>query len=297
MLLASNQAESIFDVEWILIEKRKLWQGEYGFFILWVSSLVSFYIRWNKIIKKIISLAKKENILFIQIETLNYFDSALDDVDKEYIEEWYYKNFITPYTAVINLEKTEEEILKNMKPKWRYNIRLAEKKWIRVKEVKKTNKNIKYFYDLMMDTTSRDRFSWNTLSYYITFLEKIKSSKLLLAYHEDEVIAGWIFIIDKNVSIYYYGASTSDKKYRNLMAPYLLQWEAIKIAKKSWSKIYDFLWVATPWEIGSSLSWITDFKKKLTKDIRKVSTSYIWVNKKIKYKIIILLRFIKKIFK
>jgi lipid II:glycine glycyltransferase (peptidoglycan interpeptide bridge formation enzyme) len=40
----------------------------------------------------------------------------------------YYKKFITPYTALIDLEKTEEDILADMKPKGRYNIKLAKKK-------------------------------------------------------------------------------------------------------------------------------------------------------------------------
>jgi lipid II:glycine glycyltransferase (peptidoglycan interpeptide bridge formation enzyme) len=44
------------------------------------------------------------------------------------LKQGYYKKFITPYTAVINLEKSEEEILARMKPKGRYNIRLSEKK-------------------------------------------------------------------------------------------------------------------------------------------------------------------------
>ena len=296
MLLASGQVESIFDIEWIQIEKRKIWLGEYWFFILWVSSIVSFYVRWDETLKKIISLAKKEKVLFIQIETLNYFHSSLDQVESEYILEWYYKKFITPYTAVINLEQSEDDILKNMKPKGRYNIRLAEKKWVVVKEVKKTEKNVKHFYELMKETTSRDSFSWNTLNYYITFLKKIESSKLLLAYVDYEVIAGWIFVFEKTASIYYYWASSSNERFRNLMSPYLLQWEAIKIAKTAWSKLYDFLWVSTPWE-KCSLAWVTDFKKKVTKDIREVSTSYIWVNKKIKYSLILFLRFVKKIFR
>jgi len=290
MLLASKQAKSIFEVEWIKIEKREIWMWEYGLFILWVSSIVSFYVKENKIIKKIIALAKKENVLFIQIETLSYHNSSLDDIENSNIKEWYYKKFITPYTAVIDLGKSKEEILKKMKPKWRYNIRLAEKKWIKVKEVEKTLENIKIFYNLMNETTSRDKFSWNSLDYYITFLKKIESSKLLLAYKEEKVIAWWIFIFDKKVSIYYYWASTSDPKYRNLMAPYLLQWEAISIAKKMNSKLYDFLWVASPWEINSTLAWVTSFKKKLTPDIRKVSNSYIWINKKYKYYLFILIR-------
>jgi lipid II:glycine glycyltransferase (peptidoglycan interpeptide bridge formation enzyme) len=78
------------------------------------------------------------------------------------------------------------------------------------------------------------------------------------------------------------------------MAPYLVQWEAIKYAKSIWSRIYDFLWVASPEEKNSSLVWVTDFKKKLTKDIRKVSKSYIFINNKLKYFLINILRKIKK---
>ncbi len=88
------------------------------------------------------------------------------------------------------------------------------------------------FYDLMQQTTSRDSFAGNTQKYYEQFLTLNKNAKLLLAKIDDVVVAGGVFIFDKDVSIYYYGASTSDPKYRNLMAPYLLQWEAIQVAKK-----------------------------------------------------------------
>jgi len=305
MLLASAQAESIFETQWIKIEKRKIWMWEYWLFILWITSPITPILTGEE--NKLIELCKKEKALFIQIETLSYnlpqsFNTkggskTLPLVLKEVPEEWgwwiinnHYKKFITPYTAIIDLKQTKEEILKKMKPKWRYNIRLAEKKWVEVKEVEKTKGNIKKFYELMNETTSRDKFSWNSLDYYITFLDKINSSKLLLAYKDEKIIAWWIFIFEKDVSIYYYWASTSNPKYRNLMAPYLLQWEAISIAKEKWSKLYDFLWVSSPWETNSSLSGVTSFKKKLTPDIREVSTSYIWINKKYKYYILIILR-------
>jgi lipid II:glycine glycyltransferase (peptidoglycan interpeptide bridge formation enzyme) len=117
---------------------------------------------------------------------------------------------------------------------------------------------------------------------------------LLLAFSDDKVIAWWIFVFDKEVSIYYYWASTSDKKYRNLMAPYLLQWEAILMAKNIWSKLYDFLWVAWPDDKNSELAWVTDFKLKLSKDVREVSHSYIYINKWFKYFVIQLLRKLKR---
>ncbi len=288
MLKKSNQAEEIFEINWIFIEKRKVSMWEYWLFVLWLEKNL-----WEKDINELIELCKKENCLFIQLETIDYQNNSEIEVDN--LKKWYYKKFITPYTTVIDLEKSEDSILANMKPKGRYNIKLATKKWVEIKDVKKSEENILRYYDLMLETTSRDSFSWNSIDYYKIFLTTLKNSKLLLAYIDDNVIAGWIFIFDKNVSIYYYWASTSDKKYRNLMAPYLLQWEAIKIAKSFWSKLYDFLWVATPGEKNSSLSWVTDFKLKLSWDLRKVSDGYIRINKNLKYKLIMFIKYIKNL--
>jgi lipid II:glycine glycyltransferase (peptidoglycan interpeptide bridge formation enzyme) len=116
---------------------------------------------------------------------------------------------------------------------------------------------------------------------------------LLIAYKDDKAIASWIFIFDKDISIYYYWASTNNTEYRNLMAPYLLQWTAIQKAKSLWSNYYDFLWIASPGELNSSLAWVTDFKLKLTKDLVKVSDSYIWVRNKWLYGGICFLRKMK----
>ena len=84
----------------------------------------------------------------------------------------------------------------------------------------------------MLETTSRDGFSGNTISYYERFLEIIPNSKLIFTKKDEEILSAGIFIFDTDVSIYYYGASTSKKELRNLMAPYLMQWFAIEEAKK-----------------------------------------------------------------
>jgi len=288
MLKKSGQVSDYFEVDWIFVEKRSIWLWEFWLFVLWIEKEIN-----EKIFQKLKKLTKKENCLFIQIETINY-ENNLNILNEKILNKWYYKKFITPYTAIINLEKSEEDILANMKPKWRYNIKLARKKWVEVEIVSKTKENIKSYYDLMLETTSRDNFSGNSFEYYKIFLESLEKSKLILAKKDWVVIAWGIFIFDKDVSIYYYWASTSKKEYRNLMAPYLVQWTAIIYAKSIKSKIYDFLWVASPEEKNSSLTWVTDFKKKLTKDIRKVSESYIFVNKKFKYFLINFLRKLKK---
>jgi lipid II:glycine glycyltransferase (peptidoglycan interpeptide bridge formation enzyme) len=184
-----------------------------------------------------------------------------------------------------------------MKPKWRYNIKVAAKKDVIAKIVNKSEQNISDFYSIMNETTSRDNFSWNTLDYYSKFLEIISDSELILAFKDWVAIAGGIFVFWKTEAIYYYWASTSKKEYRNLMAPYAVQFLAIQEAKNRWAKLYDFLWIADPDDKNSELSWVTDFKLKLTKDTRAVSQSFIWINKRFHYTMLVLIKKIKKIIK
>lgn len=285
-LVSSAQAQEIFDVSGIQVEKRRVALWEYGLFILWISQPPSPVVR-----RELEDFCKQQNCLFIQIETLDYKNNT---VINSFWESRYYKKFITPYTAVIDLTQSEDEILATMKPKGRYNIKLARKKWVEIIESDNNNQDIESFYNLMQQTTARDSFAGNNIEYYKKFLSQNKNSQLLLAKVDNIVIAWGIFIFGKDVSIYYYWASTSDTQYRNLMAPYLLQWEAIIRAKLYWSKLYDFLWVAGPDEKNSSLAGVTDFKKKLSQDVREVSQGYIYVHKKMKYFCIQILRKLQK---
>lgn len=291
MLIKSKQASKVIFENNILLEKRSIWLWKYGLFVLWVNDIDT--INMNSFIE----ISKKENCVFLQIETFESNDFENKIFNSNLLKTWFYKKFITPFTAIIDLSKTEDDILSEMKPKGRYNIRLAEKKWIIIKEVEKTDKNIEIFYNLVLETTTRDNFNWNTCSFYKTFLETIDKSELIFAYNNEKVISAWIFIFDIDFSIYYYWASTNDTNYRNLMSPYLLQWFAIKKAKNMWSKYYDFLWVSSPWEKNSSLTWVTDFKLKFTKNIVNISKSYIFISNNFIFIIFKIIKFIKKVIK
>lgn len=144
----------------------------------------------------------------------------------------------------------------------------------------------------MSETTGRDNFAGNTLQYYQKFLTELQDSQLFFAYFEDKVIAAAIAVVSDKTMYYYYGASSSQN--RNLMAPYLLQWTMICHAKKRGLQLYDFLGIATPGEKNSSLAGVTDFKLKLTPDSRKVSESFLWVHKKWKFKLIQILKKLRK---
>jgi lipid II:glycine glycyltransferase (peptidoglycan interpeptide bridge formation enzyme) len=63
-------------------------------------------------------------------------------------------------------------------------------------------------------------------------------------------------------AIYYFGASTSNREYRNLMAPYGLQWFMVNFAKKRGCKTYDFLGIAPENEPNHAYAGISDFKWK-----------------------------------
>lgn len=282
----ASQAK-IIEYEDLKIEKRSIWLKQFWLFILWINN----QHKLNYDILK--NICKKEKALFIQIET---YDLEWNILLNTSFNKWYYKKFITAYTIKINLDKNIDEIMSSMKPKWRYNINLAIKKWCIAKELEKTDENIKMFYNLIIETTSRNDFSGNSFDYYKNFLLNNTHSSLIWVFYEEKLISSWIFIFDKEVSIYYYGASTSLKEYRNLMGPYLMQYLAINKAISIGGKYYDFLWIATPGDNNSSLLSVTDFKTKFSSDIINCSESYIWINKVFVYNIIVIIKKIKNIF-
>jgi lipid II:glycine glycyltransferase (peptidoglycan interpeptide bridge formation enzyme) len=111
--------------------------------------------------------------------------------------------------------------------------------------------------ELLSETTSRDGFSQNAREYYISFLQTLRDMKaggLMFAGYNGRIIAAGIYIYYHNTAIYYYGASTSDPELRKHMAPYLLQWEAIREGKLRGCTTYDLLGVAPPGEIDHPLA-------------------------------------------
>jgi peptidoglycan pentaglycine glycine transferase (the first glycine) len=146
-------------------------------------------------------------------------------------------------TLIINLKQSEQEILQHMKQKGRYNIKTAQKKGVVIKKTEnKNSKSIKEFYNLLKQTTHRNQFHSQSISYYKTMLKTLPSAELYMAYHNNIPIAGAIFCFYKKTAIYYYGASSN--QHRNFMAPYLLQWTAILEAKKKGCETYDFFGIS-----------------------------------------------------
>ena len=134
--------------------------------------------------------------------------------------------------------KTEEEVMAGFHQKWRYNIRLATRKGVVVKEG--TKEDLKDFHKIMVETGARDGFIIRPLEYFEKMYDNLAPNhmKLLMAYYEDKPISGVIPIFYGNKTWYLYGASSN--QHRNLMPNYLLQWEMMKMAIARHDDIYDF---------------------------------------------------------
>ena len=141
-----------------------------------------------------------------------------------------------PDTVLIDLRQPLESVLAQMKPKWRYNAKLAIKKGVTVRLA--CAGEIDLFYDLLKETARRDGIAIHSFEYYRTLLSDSSFKiNLYLAEHEGDVLAGIVTLFRGQEAVYLYGAS-SDKK-RNLMAPYALQLKAMEDARAAGCSEYD----------------------------------------------------------
>ena len=158
-------------------------------------------------------------------------------------------------TAISDLTPDEDSLLEGMKSKWRYNIRLAERRGIRVREAAPAE--LKEFYKLYEETGARDGFLIRPFAYYRTTWESYLAAEqdkanpaggvLLLAEHAEESapVAGVFLMRYGDRAWYFYGAS-SERRRRD-MPNYLLQWEAMRWARAHGCTLYD--WWGAPTDL------------------------------------------------
>jgi peptidoglycan pentaglycine glycine transferase (the first glycine) len=197
----------------------------------------------ESIIEKLKEIARQENVIFWKVEPENKID----------LEKFGFKKSINiqpQKTLILDISRSEQELLGQMHYKTRYNIGLAEKKGIKIRKDKNLFND---FWELIQGTTKRDKFRPHPKEYYKKMLE-VPGVELFVADYQNKIIAANITVFYEKTAIYLHGAS--DYEHRKLMAPYLLQREQIKEAKKCGCTEYDF------WGIDEQ-KWpgVTRFKK------------------------------------
>ncbi len=146
-------------------------------------------------------------------------------------------------TCVLDLNKSEEELLAQMRKTTRYLIRKAEKMPIEVIQTRDM-KDFSPFNTLYEITSKRHGFvPHRGMKEELGVFGKDDQAVLFLARYEGRIIAGAIIIFYGDQAIYHHAAS--DELFRDIPAPYLLQWAIIKEAKKRGKLLYNF-WGVVP---------------------------------------------------
>lgn len=165
------------------------------------------------------------------------------------------------HTLLVDLSKSEEDLLGSMHQKTRYNIRLAERKGVTI-TFSDTEAGMNAFLQLTTDVEKRGSFRYHPKKYYQEMQAMLGPKGMLhsvVARSGKEVLAAHLLVSFGEVVTYTHGASSSSK--REMMAPHLLQWESIKWAKNNGYKKYDFFGVAADGsETNHPWNGITRFK-------------------------------------
>ncbi len=204
--------------------------------------------------EKLKEAGKKHHCIFIKIEPNQPFNHlTIQQLRKS-------KPIFATQTILLDLTKSEEDLLAGMKQKTRYNVRLAQKKGVVVEE-RDDVEALEIFLKLQKETAKRQGFFIHPDDYYRTVWEVLRPKKmayLLIASVRqpdtryqipDTPVVAWMLLKYQDTLYYPYGGSSTD--FKNYMPSNLMMWEAIKLGKKLGCKVFD-LWGATddpkdPW--------------------------------------------------
>lgn len=212
-------------------------------------------------------LGKEHNCIFIQLEP-NIEKSQITKTKSQKnwgleFGDWNlrksHRPLFTRFTFMLDLTKSEEELLSHMHHKTRYNIRVAQRKKVAVSE-DNSDTAFKTYLQLTDETTARQKFyahthryhklQWKTLPH--TVQKNTLSSHLLTAKFEDETLASWILFVFNNTLYYPYGASATT--HRDKMASNLIMWEAIRWGRNHGLTKFD-MWGALGYNPDTTDPW------------------------------------------
>ncbi len=204
----------------------------------------------TELLEQLKKIGQENNCIYIQLEP-NIHKSDNFDLKIKNLKKSFHPLF-TKYSFILDLTKSEEELLKNMHHKTRYNIRVAQKHEVMIVE-DNSDEAFETYWKIMEETTSRQKFYAHTKSYHKKqweiFAKKKKFDPNELQYHlmlanynppstnQIVTLAAWVLFTFHDTLYYPYGSSSSEN--RETMASNLMMWEAIRFGKKLGLKYFD----------------------------------------------------------
>ena len=246
----------------------------------------------KEVLNFIYDYCKKNKTIFVKIEpnVVKNSESKIQNSElKTLNSKFLILNSTHPlfptWTQVLDLNKSEEELLKSFHSKTRYNIRLAEKKGVVIKEMS-SDKGFEIFSKLYFETCKRQKYFGHTPKYHKIIWDSLKNglAHILIAFYNNVPLASYELFYFKNTLYYPYGGTSLE--YRNLMASNLLMWETIRLGKKLGATKFDMWGSLGPnYDVTNSWSGFTRFKEGYATKFTEFVGSYDLVINPIIYKI------------
>ncbi len=146
------------------------------------------------------------------------------------------------------VQHDDTTLLAAMKPKCRYNIRLAEKRGVAVRVMAPINDaDVGLLYAMYAETAQRDGFIIREEAYYRDAW-KAMNAVGFVAEHEGETLGGIVLLCFADRAWYFYGMSRSIG--REHMPNHVLQWAALRWARNAGYALYD--WWGAPEKLDES---------------------------------------------
>lgn len=196
----------------------------------------------KSMIETLQKLGKEKNAIFIQLEPNISNPPERWPKDSFQVVLSHHPLF-TKYTFILDLTKSEDELLKAMHSKTRYNLKVAQKHGVEIRE-DNSDTAFREYLRLSGETTARQGFYAHNETYHKTMWSVMKQAgiaHLFTATYQGEVLAAWIIFAYGKTLYYPYGASS--RNHREVMAPTLLLWEIARWGKKNGYTAFD-LWGA-----------------------------------------------------
>lgn len=193
---------------------------------------------WERVMELLRNILLRGRAVFLRLEPLLLLPTTYNLVPSKLIPT---ASFNPAIRWMVDLRgKTEVQLLEEMEQKTRYNVRLGEKKRVTTR-ISTEERDFQTFLVLMHDMAKRNGITAHRDGYLCeTFFAMAKRgmARLRLAEYDGEALAASIEVMFGDTYTYLHGASSSTQ--RDIKAPNVLQWEAIKDARARGFHWYDF---------------------------------------------------------
>lgn len=259
--------------------------GRYCYYYSPRGPIVSDYVRnnqkyWSVIINELNQWLSSKKVLFWRLEPgsdFNNFDFLSIGLKSS-------RDIQPSQSRILDITCSEAEILAQMHHKTRYNIRLASKRGV---VIESGLAGFNDFWQLMLCTGQRDGFHLHSQQYYRA-IAQLPNVKLLVAKYDNELVAAGLFVYWGKTAVYLHGASSNQR--RELMAPYLIQWQAIKLARQQGCQRYDLFGI-------DQVKWpgVTRFKQGFGGEIINFPGTFDWPVSNLAYYLYRFLRLLRRL--